>query len=68
MQGLWGNLHADDAGIVSPSPGGVERMVAVVVTACSAFGLTVSETNTEITCQQTKVGGTCPSPSPQPAR
>ena len=35
-------LHADDAGIVSRSPGGFGRTMTVVVTACSAFGLTVS--------------------------
>ena len=36
-------LYADDAGIVSQSPGGLERMMTVIVTACSSFGLTVSE-------------------------
>ena len=37
---LWGTLYADDAGTVSRSPGELERMMAVIVTACSAFGLT----------------------------
>ena len=31
--------------------------MAVIVTACSAFGLRVSEANTEILCLQTKGGG-----------
>ena len=50
-------LYADDAGIVSRSSGGLERVVTVIVTACSAFGLTVSEAKTEIMCVQTKGGG-----------
>ena len=47
-------LYADDAGIVSRSPGGLEKMMTVIVTACSEFGLTASEAKTEITCLQTK--------------
>ena len=35
---------------------GLERMMTVIVTACSAFGLTVSEAKTEIMCPQTKDG------------
>ena len=31
-------------------------MLAVIATACVAFGLTVSEAKTEIMCLQTKVG------------
>ena len=51
-------LYADDAGIVSRSPEGLEKMtVTVIVTACAAFGLTVSEAKTEIMCLQTKGGG-----------
>ena len=57
VQRLWGMLHADDAGIISRSSEGLERMMTVIVTACSAFGLTVSEAKTEITCRQTKGGG-----------
>ena len=53
-------LHADDAGIVSRSPDGLERMITVIVSACVAFGLTVSETKTEIMCLQTKDGGNAP--------
>ena len=50
-------LYADDAGMVSRSSEGLERMMTVIVTACSAFGLTVSEAITEIMCLQTKGGG-----------
>ena len=50
-------LYADDVRIVSQSSEGLERMMTVIVTACSAFGLTVSEAKTEITCLQTKGGG-----------
>ena len=50
-------LFADDAGIVSRSSEGLERMMTVIVTACSAFGLTVSEAKTEILCLPT--GGVC---------
>jgi len=57
---LWGMLYADDAGIVSRSPEGLEKMMTVIVTACAAFGLTVSEAKTEIMCLQTKGGGHVP--------
>ena len=57
VQRLWGMPYADDAGIVSRSSEGLERMMMVIVTACSAFGLTVSEAKTEIVCLQTKSGG-----------
>ena len=51
-------LYADDAGIVSRSSSeGLERMIRVVVTTCSSFGLTVSEAKTKIMCMQTKGGG-----------
>ena len=56
-QALWGMFHADDAGIVSRSPEGLEKMMTVIVT---AFGLTVSEAKTEIMCLQTKGGGHMP--------
>ena len=42
--------------------------MTVIVTACSAFGLTVSETKTDIMCLQTKGGERCRSQSMQPAR
>ena len=57
MQRLWGMLYADDAGIVSRSSEGLERMMTAIVTACSSFGLTVSEAKTEIMCLETKGGG-----------
>ena len=57
VQRLWGMLYADDAGIVSRSSEGLERMMTVIVTACSSFGLTVSEAKTEIMCLETKSGG-----------
>ena len=47
-------LYADDAGIVSRPSEGLERMMTLIVTMCSAFGLTVSKANTEVTCLQTK--------------
>ena len=53
-------LYADDAGVVSPSPEGLEKMMTVIVTACAAFGLMVSEAKTEIMCLQTKSGGHVP--------
>ena len=59
-QTLWGMLYADDAGIVSRSPEGLENMMTVIVTACAAFGLTGSEAKTEIVCLQTKGGGHVP--------
>ena len=43
-------------------------MMTVIVTACAAFGLTVSEAKTEIWACKRKVGGTCRSPLLQPAR
>ena len=43
MKKLWGMLYADDVGIVSRSPERLERMMTVIVTACSVLGRTVSE-------------------------
>ena len=57
VQRLWGMLYADDAGIVSRSSEDLERMMTVIVTACSAFELTVSEAKTEIMCLQANDGG-----------
>ena len=57
VQRFWGMLYVDDAGIVSRLSEGLERMMMVIVLACSSFGLTVSEAKTEITCLQTKGGG-----------
>ena len=39
---VWGMLYADDAGIVSRSPEGLEKMMTVIINECGAFGLTVS--------------------------
>ena len=55
---MWGMLNADDAGIVSRSPEGLEKMMTVIVTAC--LGLTISEAKTKIMCLQTKGGGHVP--------
>ena len=46
-----GDAHA---GIVSRLSEGLEIMMTVIATACSPFGLTVSEAKTEIMCLQTK--------------
>ena len=40
---VWGVLYADDAGVVSTSPGGLTRMMGVIVITCQEFGLTMSE-------------------------
>ena len=48
------------AGIVSRSSGGLERMMTVIVTACSSFGLTVFEAKTEMMCLETKGRGKVP--------
>ena len=53
---MWGMLYADDAGTVSRSPDGIENMMTVIMTACSAFVLTVSEAKTETRCLHTKGG------------
>ena len=42
---VWGMLYADDAGIVSRSPAGLARMMAIIVEVFGAFSLTVSEKN-----------------------
>ena len=60
-QTMWGMLYADDAGIVSRSPEGLEKMMTtVIVSTCATFGLTVSEAKTDIMCLQTKGGGHVP--------
>ena len=50
-------LYAGEAGIVSRPSEGLEKMMTVIVTTCSSFGLTVSEAETEIMCLETKGGG-----------
>ena len=66
VQRLWGMLCADDAGVVSRSS--MERMMTVIVTACSAFGLAVSKAKTELCACKPKARERCRSPSMQPAR
>ena len=56
VQTLWGMLYADDAGIVSRSSEGLVRMMTVIVTTSSSFGLTVPEVKTEIMWLETKGG------------
>ena len=51
---LWGIFYADDAGVVSQSPEQPRKMMGVIVVVCAAFGLTVSETKTEIMCLRAK--------------
>ena len=65
---LWGMLYADDAGLVSRSLEGLERMITAIMTACSAFGLTVSEAKQSSCACKPRAGGRCRSPSMQPAR
>ena len=57
VQRLWGMLYGGDAGTVSRSSEGLERMLAVIMNAYSALGLTVSEAKTEKVCLRTKGGG-----------
>ena len=47
-------LYADDAGVVSQSPGQLRKMMGVIAVVCAAFGLTVSEAKTEIMCLRAK--------------
>ena len=47
---IWGMLYADDACIVSRSPRGLARMMAVFVKDFDTFGLTISESKTETMC------------------
>ena len=49
---LWGLLYVE--GVVLQSPEQPRKMMGVIVVACAAFGLTVSETKTEIMCLRTK--------------
>ena len=47
QRAFWGMLYADDACIVSRSPLGLGRMMAVFVEVFGTFGLTFSESKTE---------------------
>ena len=51
---LWGMFYADDAGVVSQSPEQLRKIMGVIVVVCAAFGITVSEANTEIICLRAK--------------
>ena len=57
VQRLWGMLYADDASIVSRPSAGLKKMMTVIVTGCSAFGLTVSEAKTDTMYLKSKGGG-----------
>ena len=57
MQRLGGMMYTDDAGIVSRLSEGLERMMTVIVTACSSFRLTIPEAKTDIMCLETKGRG-----------
>ena len=57
VQRLWGMLYADDAGTVSRTSKGLEKMMTVIVTACLAIVFTVLQAKKEIMCPQTNGGG-----------
>ena len=50
QRAIWGMLYADDACIVSRSPCGLGRTMAVYVDVFSTFRLTISESKTETMC------------------
>ena len=50
---IWGVVYADDACIVSRSPHGLGRMMAVFVEVFGTFGLTISERKTKTMCMPT---------------
>ena len=50
QRAIWGMLYADDACIVSRSPRGLGRMMAVFVEVFGTFCLTISESKTETMC------------------
>ena len=47
---IWGVFYADDACIMSRSPRGLGRMMAVFVEVFGTFGLTISESKAETMC------------------
>ena len=47
---MWGMLYAGDACIILHSPGGLAKMMKVIVEVCRAFALTVSAKKTETVC------------------
>ena len=50
QRAIWGMLYADDALIVSRSPRGLGRMMAVFVEVFGTFGLTISASKTKTMC------------------
>ena len=44
---IWGMLYSNDACIVSRSPRGLGRMMAVFIAVFGTFGMTISESKTE---------------------
>ena len=46
-------LYANDAGVVSRLPKKPRTIMRVIVVVCAAFGVTVSETKSEIICLRT---------------
>ena len=60
VKSLWGMLYADDAGIVSRSPGSLEKMMSAIVRVAGLFRLMVSEPKMEIMCMLAKGMDTCP--------
>ena len=59
-------LYADDAGIVSRSPAGLARTMAVIVEVFGAFGLTVSEKKTETLLMRAPEKAQQPGETPTP--
>ena len=57
MQKLRRTLYADDVGMVSRSSQGLETFMWIILTACAAFGVAVSEARTEVMCLRTTGGG-----------
>ena len=51
---LCGMLYADDARVASQSPEQPRKMMGVIVVVCASFGLTASETRSEIMCLRAK--------------
>eukprot|EP00903_Cladosiphon_okamuranus_P017583 g16196.t1 len=49
-EALWSMLYADDAGVVSRSPEGLEEVMSIIVRVAGLFGLMFSEPKTEIMC------------------
>ena len=50
---IWGMLYANNACIVSRSPRGLGRMMAIFVEVFGTFGLTISESKTQTMCMPT---------------